>query len=123
MVFDFKNLNFIKKLIDEDLDHKFMMDINDPLFRNTFRELEDCKDAIVDKVFYKTIDPKKLPSDLSPEVKEKMEGLVMVDFVPTSENIAKMLFEIVENKLRDVVRVSFVELNETEKSHCRYTKD
>ena len=32
MVTDFKNLNFMKEFVDGVLDHKFMIDINDPNF-------------------------------------------------------------------------------------------
>lgn len=123
MVFDFKNLNFVKKIIDEDLDHKFMMDENDPLFDRTFGEIHSAKEVIEDKKFYKVVNSGKLKNyNFSPEIKEKLEGLVVVDFVPTSENICKMLYDLIESKLDGIVNLSFVELWETPKSHCRYTR-
>ena len=36
MVTDFKHLNIIKKIVDDYFDHKFIIDINDPLFENMF---------------------------------------------------------------------------------------
>ena len=126
MVTDFKHLNFFKKILDEHFDHKFICDVNDPLFRDIFSQIDDCEltGAIKDKEFYKIIDPNLLPYDFSSELKEKYEGLVMVDFVPTSENLSKMFFEIVDSKIKSLgVNVAYVDFWETPKSHCRYTKD
>ena len=123
MVTDFKHLNFFKQILDKDFDHKFISDINDPLFKDCYSQVENCKEAIVDKVFYKIMDPNKLPKDLKPEIKEKLEGLVMVDFVPTSENLSKMFFQIIEYHIKELnVNVEFVDFWETPRSHCRYTR-
>ena len=124
MVTDFKHLNFFKKILDKDFDHKFICDINDPLFKDIFKQFEDCKDAVIDKMFYKIIDPNKIPENLPPEVKEKMEGLVIVDFVPTSENLSRMFFQLIEYHIKELgVEVAFVDFWETPRSHCRYTRD
>lgn len=125
MVTDFKHLNFFKKIIDEDFDHKFIMDKNDPLFANLFPEFDYCQHSVIDKEHYKIIDGEKLKKSgkFTREIIEKLEGLVVVDFVPTSENLAKMFFEIVEEKIKKLgVEVCYVDFWETPKSHCRYTR-
>ena len=68
---------------------------------------------------------KKWPGVYGPGEKdaiyEKYEGMVFVDFVPTSENLAGWLLEIAQNKMEGIsnVRVKAVEYWETPKSHCR----
>jgi 6-pyruvoyltetrahydropterin/6-carboxytetrahydropterin synthase len=52
---------------------------------------------------------------------EKYEGMIFVDFVPTSENLAAWLLSVVQEKMKNLpgVRVKAVEYWETPKSHCR----
>lgn len=120
MVTDFKNLNFMKQFVDDVLDHKFMIDINDPNFqlittveypdyaRSTF---ENFKNLGLDATWHGTDDNRQL----------HLNSFVLVDFVPTSENICKYLFEYAQSRIGDVAKVTAVELWETRKSHCRYT--
>ena len=51
MVTDFKHLNCIKKLVDDVIDHKFIMDINDPLFSNLFSEIRFPHNTIFNRDF------------------------------------------------------------------------
>jgi 6-pyruvoyltetrahydropterin/6-carboxytetrahydropterin synthase len=52
---------------------------------------------------------------------EKYEGLILVDFVPTSENLCKWWHEVANKMLNDLgIEVVAVEYWETPKSHCRY---
>lgn len=130
MVTDFKHLNFFKKILDDDFDHKFIMDINDPLFDLTFSlykmflsDYKNGSDIIIDKKFYKTINVNALKRyNFEREITELYEGLVIVDFVPTSENLSKMFYEVVKEKLGDFAKVSFIDFWETPKSHCRYNE-
>lgn len=115
MVTDFKNLNFMKEFLDNNLDHKFIIDINDPNFKiitgvwppdftNNFDNLgESIKDLIMNK-----------------QLLLHLNSFVLVDFVPTSENICKYLALYAQKQLGDVAKVSAVELWETKKSHCRF---
>jgi 6-pyruvoyltetrahydropterin/6-carboxytetrahydropterin synthase len=51
---------------------------------------------------------------------EKYEGMVVVDFIPTSENISAWLLEVARNKMQKLgVDVVSVEFWETPKSHCK----
>ena len=117
MVTDFKNLNFMKQFVDDVLDHKFMIDINDPNF-----------DMITASHMPKVDDFKNFTNlgsfnwvGLTDGEKLHYSSFVLVDFVPTSENICKYLFEYAQSRIGDVAKVTAVELWETRKSHCRYT--
>ena len=46
MVTDFKHLNWFKKFLDDVIDHKFIIDINDPLFATLLPNI-DKKDLIL----------------------------------------------------------------------------
>lgn len=122
MVTDFKNLNFMKQFIDTTLDHKFMIDINDPNFE-----------------LITSIDPQDLPENVnnftnlgelvttsiyavSEFRKLHLDSFVLVNFVPTSENICVFLSDYAQSHLKDIATVSAVELWETQKSHCRYER-
>jgi 6-pyruvoyltetrahydropterin/6-carboxytetrahydropterin synthase len=117
MVTDFKNLNFMKQFVDDVLDHKFMIDINDPNFdmitASHLPEIADFKNftnlGSLDWV------------GLTEGEQLHYNSFVLVDFVPTSENICKYLFEYAQSRIGDVAKVTAVELWETKKSHCRYT--
>jgi len=124
MVTDFKHLGWFKKWLDDTLDHKFIMDINDPLLSH---EVPDLKFGEVSILFGGDlapigsiqIDPKV---KLIQAVREKYEGMVFVDFVPTSENLSKWIFNIVQRKMKPLnVTVSSVEFLETPKSSSTYS--
>lgn len=111
MVTDFSHLAWFKKQIDEDLDHKMILDINDPLlgthFKIKFLDFENKRDYYVSR-------------DTSAD--EIDAGLVVVPFVPTAENLSKMFFEIVEEKMSAFknFKVHSVEFYETPKSTAIY---
>lgn len=128
MVTDFKHLNFVKEFIDNFLDHKFMIDRNDPLFEVIFPEFEDIQrfenSAIKNEFWFKYVDISKL-KNFEGIALEHIESFVIVDFVPTSENICKFLYEYIKAKMEyflesENIKVAFVELWETPKSHCVY---
>jgi len=111
MVTDFKNLNFMKQFVDNVLDHKFIIDINDPLFPmiTTADRPKEVKDF----------------TNLASYLKEPpgnafLESFVLVNFVPTSENLCKHIMEYAQTMIGEVATVVAVELWETKKSHCRY---
>lgn len=118
MVTDFKNISFMKKFLDEVLDHKFMIDVNDPLFNaitgvklvpgEMWEDFTNLGEELGRR--------NQTPAGLS----ELLDSFVLVNWVPTSENICKHLKEYAQRRLNDVATVSAVELWETKKSHCRY---
>lgn len=119
MVTDFKHLNWFKKWLDDTLDHKFIMDISDPvrdsLFPLSLIPLNFERESRTWTLYSKDLENQPEP------VKEVYEGLVFVDFVPTSENLSKWIFDIVEAKMLPLgVRVSGVQFYETPKSQSNY---
>ncbi len=142
MVTDFKHTNIFKKWLDDIMDHKFIIDMNDPLFPHECGELLNEGEIILicdalsynEDYNYWTPNMEYLESlgsamiqdmEYSPEmvqaINEKYEGLVIVDFVPTSENLCKWWYEVANKMLNGLgIDVVAVEYWETPKSHCRY---
>ena len=128
MVTDFKHLNCIKKLVDDYFDHRFIIDQNDPLFYNMFPEVQECGLVWHESNLFATPDMSYFKDiDVASPIYEKLEGLVVVDFVPTSENLCKFLATLTDFTLTGLdgygtrFRLSFIDYWETPKSHCRYT--
>jgi len=141
MVTDFKHLGWFKNFIDDTLDHKLILDIKDPLLEEELPYLLDDDGKInLEEYCYKipegfwipnlgalkaTLDEYilkyKFDESKAAAIYEKYEGLVLVDFVPTSENLAAWLLKIASEKMKGIpnVRVAAVEYWETPKSHCR----
>jgi 6-pyruvoyltetrahydropterin/6-carboxytetrahydropterin synthase len=139
MVTDFKHLGWFKNFIDDVLDHKLILDLEDPLNSENLMWLLDDDEEIDFKVLHEMPEGFWIPDmtkiyesmetfNWSPEenpkaqaIIEKYEGIVLVNFVPTSENIAGWLLEIAQKKMKELpnIRVKAVEYWETPKSHCR----
>ncbi len=116
MVTDFKHLNWFKKFLDDVVDHKFIIDINDPLFETLLPHYKDKKN-------FHSFDENYMVPDLTlikneePHIKEMYEGYIIVDFVPTSENLSAWLLKIVQKKMKKIdIKVSHIEYFETPKS-------
>jgi 6-pyruvoyltetrahydropterin/6-carboxytetrahydropterin synthase len=141
MVTDFKHTNIFKKWLDDVMDHKFIIDINDPLFSNLAGDI--IKSAYENDKWYEKLfvaynnkygyavpdldyishmnSSTDIPEDEKQAIMEKYEGLIIVDFVPTSENLCKWWFEVANKMLKELgIDVAAVEYWETPKSHCRY---
>ena len=147
MVTDFKHLGWFKNFLDDTLDHKFIMDIKDPLFRSEFPYcyggpdmkngtknthimnegylIPDLNEVAIlarkDVEVYSGNYSQQITKADESAIYEKYEGAIFVDFVPTSENLAAWLLSVVEEKMKDLegVEVVAVEYWETPKSHCR----
>ena len=116
MVTDFGHLNWFKTFLDDTLDHKFIIDIFDPLFSTLLPHFRDKKDLIPHENGYKTVDFSSIEGE-SNHIFEMYESYIIVDFVPTSENISAWLLKIIQKKMSKIgIKVSHVEFLETPKS-------
>jgi len=116
MVTDFKHLNWFKKFLDDTVDHKFIIDINDPLFDTLLPHYTSKKEFHLMNENYK-IPNISIIKDEPSHIKEMYEGYIIVDFVPTSENLSTWLLKIVQEKMSQLdVKVSHLEYFETPKS-------
>lgn len=123
MVTDFKHLNWFKQFIDDIVDHKFIIDKNDPLFQH-ITGFESAKVIPFDPLSLPVPDMKvwHLPLGKDYVLNEMIESFVVVDFVPTSEELSRWFFEIASKKMEPLgVKVSKVTFNETPKSSSVYT--
>ncbi|WP_152057403.1 6-carboxytetrahydropterin synthase [Aliarcobacter butzleri] len=116
MVTDFKHLNWFKAFLDDVLDHKFILDINDPLFSTLVPNIKK-EDLIKFDEGYFSINL----TNFKNEELELYESYVVVDFVPTSENLSAWFFKIVQEKMNGLnIKVSKIEFLETPKSKSTF---
>jgi len=116
MVTDFKHLNWFKKFLDDTIDHKFIIDINDPLYPTLLPHYKDKKNLIAMKENYQIPDLSLVKNE-EIQIREMYEGFIVVDFVPTSENLSAWLLKIVQEKMARIgIKVSHLEYFETPKS-------
>lgn len=120
MVTDFKHLNWFKKFLDDVLDHKFILDLNDPLYQTLLPHYSNKENLIsFDEGFL--LPDLTIINDEDIHIKEMYEGYVLVNFVPTSENISAWFLKIVQKKMDKLgVKVSHVEFLETPKSKSTF---
>lgn len=129
MITDFKHLNWFKKFVDDVLDHKMILDINDPVLTHFFPLLSGSnnevhvtsltKNVFENKIYYTPMYSSY--ADQPEHIQEIYDGLILVDFVPTSENLTKWLFEIARDKMAKIqVKVHSVQFFETPKSQTNY---
>lgn len=116
MVTDFKHLNWFKKFLDDTIDHKFIIDINDPLFDTLLPHYKNNKSFHEMEQNFMIPDLTILKEEPL-HIKELYEGYIIVDFVPTSENLSFWLLKIVQKKMSKIgIKVSHLEYFETPKS-------
>ncbi|BDR25793.1 6-carboxy-5,6,7,8-tetrahydropterin synthase [Pseudomonas phage sp. 30-2] len=115
MVTDFKHLGFLKKFIDDVIDHKFIIDANDPNFSKITNA---SKYSTISFEHYGIFDTSE---ETVEHEKEHADSFVIVDFVPTAENLAKWIWEYAESILEQKgITVSKVEWWETDKACATY---
>lgn len=112
MVMDFSHLAWLKQLIDQVIDHKLILDCNDPFF-GYLKRLIRCEYHLEESVFFdfeydratEELTARLARSFVMPELvrgtvlEEIYGGIVLVDFVPTSEHLAKFFYDLVNARL------------------------
>lgn len=122
MVVDFNDMKIMTKFIDNTLDHKYLIDRNDPQCFDTFHHFWANFDdhLIKHEEGHYTIDPRSY-ENLSEAMRVKYESYVILDFVPTSENLSKWMYEVMTMKMKSTgVKVHKIEWYETPKSRATY---
>ena len=123
MVTDFKHLNWFKKFLDDVMDHKFIIDKNDPLFDTLLPHYKENQD------FHEMDEDYQIPNltivkDEPRYIQEMYEGYIIVDFIPTSENLSYWLLKIIDKKMSKIgIKVSHLEYFETPKSRSTIYND
>lgn len=122
MVTDFKHLNWFKKFIDQVLDHRMVLDLNDPALSHFYpcTKSKNFQKIFIEDQFYFILNPEEYKNeDIS--IRKIYERLTLLDFVPTSENLSKWIFDIVQKKMSKInIKVSQVQFFETPKSQSNY---
>lgn len=147
-VCDFKEIGWLKDFLDNYVDHKFIIDTHDPLFNQMITTpLRHVENKIMKDNHVSGMPPNEwskidavnvyIPGTLHcagayyntsamsdcPE-KEYLDGFFIVDFVPTSENLSKWLYDIVDAKMSLLgVKTSHIDWFETPKSRSTYYGD
>lgn len=145
MVTDFKHLGWLKNFLDNHIDHKFILDTNDPWFANIINAKPVWDEGVLKCLSatqpLNTKAGREIPAKgvwvpgttmlagyeldvedmLGPE-QEFYEGFLLVRFLPTSENLCRWLYNIVDVKMEGIgVKVQQVDWNETPKSRSSYS--
>ena len=115
MVTDFAHLNWFKVFLDEHLDHKMILDMNDPLLENYGFKYDEIMEA-------QTLNGFWFP-DKSLELDEIQEGIVLMKTVPTAENFTKTFYDLISKKMNTLpnLKISRVDFWETPNSLATYT--
>lgn len=124
MVTDFRHTEWLKKFINSYIDHRFIVDKNDPGFDLIVGKDKKLIPLFLPETDYQvgyTIDISNLdPASVEYELDE---GVLVVNFVPTSENLSKWLADFVDFKMKELnVTVKKVDWWETPKSRSTYHK-
>jgi len=124
MVTDFRHTEWLKKWINTYIDHQFIIDRNDPLYEKIIGDRELVPVYIPD-----TIQVAGYHVDLTglepntPEY-EYFEGFMVVNFVPTSENLSAWMASLVDVKMAPLgVKVHHIDWWETPKSRSVFYND
>lgn len=146
MVEDFSNIGWIKNFIDDNIDHRFLLDLSDPWLVNLanvcpeFQNNElvewrpklppnttDQKKFQVNKVYVPdtyhlagwTIDT----SGCSGPEKEFYDSFFFINFIPTSEMLAEWMFNCIEAKTKQTDgRLYRLDWHESPKSKATFTR-
>lgn len=121
MVTDFRHLEWLKKWINQNIDHQFVIDKNDPLFPVLLGEpvlvpvyVPGTEFVAGHKINVDHLDSKSPMFEL-------FEGFLVVDFPPTSEHLSAWMGKIVNAKMSLLgVKCTRIDWWETPKSRSSW---
>jgi 6-pyruvoyltetrahydropterin/6-carboxytetrahydropterin synthase len=139
MVLDFAFFNYLNDFIQRFIDHKFILDINDPLFESITGGINDRLDCRSKCLVYCTITEMNGKIELISTDKEKSlfskfnryyeefddehkQSFIIVDFVPTAENLCNWFVKIFD-RMKTIglipakIQLSKIRLYETQKAY------
>lgn len=121
MVTDFNHLSWLKKFMDDYIDHKFILDMNDPLYDKMIDIDHSHKKILVPGTDWVAGYQIVLDEKTTKVEEEYYNSFFLVNFTPTSENLCKWAHTITDVKMRKLgVDVSGIDWWETPKSVSRY---
>lgn len=140
MVTDLRHTEWAKKFFNTFVDHQFLMDINDPMFESfamapynkLFGTLYTDKHLFMQKVGVAIVVPDtqhivgyRIDMSDAPDTAcsefDVLDGITVLDFVPTSEHLAEWTCNWVQAKMSRIdVAVTQVDWWETPKSCASY---
>ena len=123
MITDFRHLEWLKKWINEYIDHQFVLDKSDPLYNQIIGDrklipvyVPETTHVAGYHIYLGDLEPN------TPEY-EYYEGFMIVDFVPTSENLSSWMADLVDVKMQKLnVTVDHIDWWETPKSRSVFYK-
>lgn len=127
MIIDFNELKNIKDFIDSFIDHRFLIDKNDPLLQHYLKMLECSLDDFKEPEYglkrLEQVTLDKLPKEL----KEFGESLVVLNFAPTSEMLAIWLSQVISILIKPwtsycELKVSSLRWWESDKSYAEFSE-
>lgn len=132
MITDFNHLNIFKKFIDNEIDHKFLFDLSDPILSHEFPHISifpvPGSESVLNNVegmseilgawwkcnLLNNDTPEQCGnrywwtinldklSFLPLEVREKYEGAVFVPFIPTAENLSMWFHQLLSKMFENL---------------------
>ena len=117
-VLDYKELGFVKKIVQEFLDHKTIIGFSDPLReeitgRVSLEKTRIHNILVIDSSFAK--------------LKDYYDGYTIINCIPTSEAMAKFFYNVIETELLKAVPTGIsldsVSWSETPSSTATYSQD
>lgn len=119
MVLDYNELNHIKAFVDSFIDHRLIMDKNDPMLKfliSPYAVMESKYgfNKIKKQGFNKI---KKQGVYLCDEEQELYESIVLIECCPSSENFCRILYKELK---KDCSFISWVSWSETPKTNASY---
>ena len=133
MVIDYNEMGFIKRMVDDVLDHRTLLSSEDPLYKKVVKNIFKQYTNLISEIslfndfkwHVRTIDTSSIEDQ---DIKEFLSAFVIVPFTTSSENIANWIAEVVKEHVdlyntRNNTNVKLVSVSykETPKSEAVYT--